>query len=109
MIKVGDLKLSRMDISDLLFITDRHSKYRVQALSVDELLSLDAVQLKNDLITFNKEVDIKLSLGFKKDNKGTSLFYTHKTLLFMIEVLNQKLVLVEPLYCTSCQGLYRFV
>lgn len=97
MIKVGDLKLSRMDISDLLFITDRHNKYRVQALSVDALLSLDAVQLKNDLLEFNKEVDIKLSLGFKKDNKGTSLFYTHKTLLFMLDVLNKKLVLLEQL------------
>lgn len=105
MIKVGDLKLSGMDISDLLFITDRHNKYRVKALSVDELLSIDAVQLKNDLIVLNEEVVIKLSLGFEKDNKGTSLFYTHKTLLFMIDVLNQKLVLLEPLYCTSCQGL----
>lgn len=103
MIKVGDLKLSRMDISDLLFITDRHNKYRVQALSVDELLSLDAVQLKNDLLEFNKALAIKLSLGFEKDDKGTSLFYTHKTLLFMIEVLNHKLVLLEPLYCTSYQ------
>lgn len=99
MIKVGDLKLSRMDISDLLFITDRHSRYRVQALSVDELLSLDAVQLKNDLLEFNKALAIKLSLGFEKDDKGTSLFYTHKTLLFMIDVLNQKLAAIINLEC----------
>lgn len=90
-VKVKNLNLSRMDISDLLFITDKHNKYGAKALSVDELLSLDAEQLKNDLFEFNKEVVIKLLSGFERDNNGTSLFYIHKTLLFMLDILNQEL------------------
>lgn len=88
---INKLRLNELDLSDLIFVLNKYMSISGgETLDIDTLKKFKVREIIEKLYGYNFEVTKQMQIGMERDLDGTSLFYIHKTIVYLINVISNK-------------------
>ncbi|MFR2067553.1 hypothetical protein [Clostridium sp.] len=88
---INKLRLNELNLSDLIFVLNKYmSIFGGETLDIDTLKKFKVREIIEKLYGYNFEVTKQMQIGMERDLDGTSLFYIHKTIVYLINVISNK-------------------
>lgn len=88
---INKLRLNELDLSDLIFVLNKYMSISGgETFDIDTLKKFKVREIIEKLCGYNFEVTRQIQIGMERDLDGTNLFYIHKTIVYLINVISNK-------------------